>query len=141
MFNFCPILQNVAFLSSINFDNVLHNDIGANCNTLWYVPVNTPNGTSVSIHDILQHQTSLELDKMSVHRQESNISAVPGISAQNECLLHQKKPLVNDLVLKIQSLSSAREIETFLSQHNMKANKHTQTFFFCFLLLTRMKFR
>ena len=126
--NLLSILQNVAFLSSINFDNVLRNDIGANCNTLSYVPVNTPNGTSVSIHDILQHQTSLELDKMSVHRQESNISAVPGISAQNECLLHQKKPLVNDLVLKIQSLSSAREIETFLKQHNKKANEPAQAF-------------
>ena len=109
------ILQNVAFLSSIDFDSVFRNDIGANCSTLSYVPVNTPNGTSVSIHDILHNQASLELDEISVR----NIVADPGIIAQDESLLHPKKPLVNDLVLKIQSLSSVKEIETLLNQHSI----------------------
>jgi len=94
--------------------------------------VNTPDGTSFSIHDILQSQTSLELDEKSVHRyrQENNIPANPG--KMNAYYI--KKAIGEELGFGIQSLSSAREIETFLSQHNMKANKHTQTFFLLLII-------
>ncbi|RHZ71105.1 hypothetical protein Glove_262g11 [Diversispora epigaea] len=102
-----------AFFSGVDIDHVYRKEVDMDCMTISHQR-KIKSGKSVSIHDILNHQMSLNEDKQDM---SEDVGLDPiGIRMPKDKLWAPYKPSLTDVFIKAQSMTSFEEIEQLYHQ-------------------------